>query len=87
MILKLLKRPSEKGWITSKRSHCIAFECLLKKACLRSQKWAVVVVYFFKESVVYPFVASEQKSGKHFISNEMIVKILSHVEDNRLSPI
>ena len=42
---------------------------------------------FFKESVVYPFVASEQKSGKHFIINEKIVKILSHVEDNRLSPI
>ena len=42
---------------------------------------------FFKESVVYPFAASEQKSGKHFIINEMIVKILSHVEDNRLSPI
>ena len=42
---------------------------------------------FLKESVVYPFVASEQKSGKLFISNEMIVKILSHVKDNRLSPI
>ena len=40
---------------------------------------------FLKESVVYPFVASEQKSGKLFISNEMIVKILSHVKDNRLS--
>ena len=42
---------------------------------------------FLKESVVYPFVTSEQKSEKLFISNEMIVKILSHVKDNRLSPI
>ena len=45
------------------------------------------VVYFFKESVVYPFVAGEQKSGKLFISNEMIVEILSHVENNGLSAI
>ena len=29
--------------------------------------------YFFKESIVYPFVTSEQKSGKLFISNEKIV--------------
>ena len=31
-----------KGWITSKRSHCIAFECLLKKTCLRNEKWTVL---------------------------------------------
>ena len=29
--LWLFKRPSEKGWITSKGSHCVAFECLLKR--------------------------------------------------------
>ena len=42
---------------------------------------------FFKESVVFPFVAIRQKNGKNFIRNEMTVKILSHVEDNRLSHI
>ena len=45
------------------------------------------IVYFFKESVLYLFVASEQKSGKNFINNEMIVEILSYAEDNGLSTI
>ena len=45
------------------------------------------VVYFFKKSVVYPSVASEQKSGKPFISNDVIVEILYHVEDIGLSTI
>ena len=45
------------------------------------------VVSLFKEPVLYPFVASKQKSGKRFICNEMIVEILSHNEDNGLSTI
>ena len=31
-----------KGWITSKRNHCIAFECLLKNTCLGNEKWTVL---------------------------------------------
>ena len=44
-------------------------------------------VFFFQESVVYPFVQCEEKKGKLFISNESIVEILYYVENNGLSSI
>jgi len=39
-------------------------------------------VFFFKESLIYPFVMFEDKSRKLFIRNEIIVEILAHIEDN-----
>ena len=44
-------------------------------------------VYFYKESVVYPFVQHEQKRGKLFISNNDLVEIIYYIESNGLSSI
>ena len=44
-------------------------------------------VFFFQESVVYPFVLFEEKGGKLFITNETVVDIIYYVESNGLSSI
>ena len=58
-----------------------------RKRKIASSLRKVKKLFAFLKSLLYPFVASEQKSGKGFISNEMIVEILSHNEDNGLSTI
>jgi len=44
-------------------------------------------VYFFQESVVYPFVLFQEKGGKLFVTNDTIVDIIYYVENNGLSSI